>query len=699
MKKQASNPDKYFNISTVNEIDYREITRTDLQSEKLQNLFKDKFDSFILAAIEELNYMKKIWEKAALYYEGFQPKLGFSGDLMQAYANSSGLREMKIDKDNSVPYIDNIIKQAHDAIIGEYTSVKKSVQVSAGGISRFHQIAKKYQNILKYFDSNISGFDEDDNEDIWIDYRVPAIDLMILYGYCSTKMRYNKYRKLKSGGAIEMETVEPMEILIDPLAKNKYFKDANIKARRRAVEINEARDYLTKRYGIDKKKIVADTEVMSFGFLRNKKSSSLGDKHNEYITLYEIEHRRKYFDKTKYSTIHKLKVPEGWEEPEIEQENNVYFECLYNPVLGVIDHNINPLQQYSLTDYFDQTSRLRQYPLSRHEFFWTLQDFNNMGKTLLADNARQQNILRLFITRAIGEEFGPEVMQKFLRIGGALDVPESVGELNKQIHQVQMDTNLRPEVYELFQTAEKNLKEISQRTNPMDGEFPSDKLAFRTVNTLIQQGRRAMSNIDISITRAAIQESKLIYKMAKNYFNDDMMIEVTGDNPNNKARIPLGGKLKLVDYEKLVEANKMTIEQFEEENDVHYLHPKEPSIPDVPPQVIADKSIVVVNPLYEDDVVQIKVTMDFLADMKAADRVQALEYLFSNPEVGLAVFDQMLDALGFELEKDEIKKKVDERNRFKFIEEEIQKRGPQAEQAIMNALQNLDVQQMVEQKQ
>jgi hypothetical protein len=59
----------------------------------------------------------------------------------------------------------------------------------------------------------------------------------------------------------------------------------------------------------------------------------------------------------------------------------------------------------------------------------------------------------------------------------------------------------------------------------------------------------------------------------------------------------------------------------------------------------------------------------------------------------------MLDALGFELEKDEIKKKVDERNRFKFIEEEIQKRGPQAEQAIMNALQNLDVQQMVEQKQ
>jgi len=385
-----------------------------------------------------------------------------------------------------------------------------------------------------------------------------------------------------------------------------------------------------------------------------------------------------------------LEVPQEYKsaEPEIEKESNTYFKALFNKNLGVIDHGVNKYAQYTFTPYVDQQSRIRLRPIMRSEYFWVLQDVNNIGKTLMMDNARQQNIVRLFIAQELEAEYGTATMERFLRAGGIFSV-KNVEDLNKMMKTIE-GPGLKPEVYELFRTASADLRSISQRTNPLDGEFPKDRLASRTLNTLINQSRKSLSGIDTNIAYAAVKESQLICKIVKNEMTDEQILVLTGDK---QKRIPLNGKMDLFKYQKLLDENKMTIEDFEEKNDVRYVLPPLPKpgeMPVIPPDELMKRTVVIINPIYHGDKVSINLKFEFEEERKRLDRVSALQYLFDNPAIGKAVLPYMLDALGFSAEKEEILEKIDEQNQFRMIEKMIADRGPEAEKIIMEALKNYD---------
>lgn len=673
------------------DIDCRSIGTKNLKDRKIQDFLRDRFDRHIQSADAELKFMKPLYEKAALYFEGHQFKVG-SGlitEPMMEFAKNNGVGtdQLRKDDNNVVWYPDNIIKPAIDAIVGEYTDVEKAVSVTSGGIERTTHVAAKYKAIIEYHNDHIAGIDEDDEENMWIDYRIPAIETMILMGLAWSNIDFNNRRKLSIGGAIQMEVIEPLDVLVDTNSVKKYFKDGEIFCRRKGIQIDRARKYLSEKFKIDPNKISADSDgIIHKSLLDRSKNRNIygGD---EYVTLYEFEYRKLYTDKTKLSDEMEIDVPEEYKkvEPEVEKETNTYFKALWMPGLGCIDHKVNPYKQYSLTPYYDQQSRLRVYPKMRSEYFWVLQDVNNIGKTLLMDNARQQNIIRLFIAAELAAEYGEDTMARFLRAGGIFTV-KNVDDLGKMMKEVE-GPGLKPEVYDLFKMASEDLRNISQRTNPMDGEFPKNRLASRTVNTLIGQSRKALNGLDTNIGYAAVKESQLICKIVRNELTDDQILEMTGGK-----KTALNGKMSLMKYQELVQANKSTIEEFEETNDVRYLYPKLPTagtVPTISPAEIAKRTVVVINPLYHNDKVSIQVKMKFGADLEKYDRTSALSYLFDNPQVGMAVFPLLLDALGFETEKPDIMEKVKENDRYRFIVDAITQAGPEGEAAVMQVLQQL----------
>jgi hypothetical protein len=137
----------------------------------------------------------------------------------------------------------------------------------------------------------------------------------------------------------------------------------------------------------------------------------------------------------------------------------------------------------------------------------------------------------------------------------------------------------------------------------------------------------------------------------------------------------------------------MTIEDFEEKNDVRYVLPPLPKpgeMPVIPPDELMKRTVVIINPIYHGDKVSINLKFEFEEERKRLDRVGALQYLFDNPIIGKAVLPFMLDALGFSAEKEEILEKIDEQNQFRMIEKLIADRGPEAEKIIMEALKNYD---------
>ena len=675
-------------------IDCRNINKKNLKDKEIQYFLKEYFDDFIDDADSKLKEMQPLWEKASLYYEGHQQPVGTYTDLVARFQskNLSGTDQLKKDSEtNIIWYPDNIIKQAVDSIIGEYTDVKKSISVSSGGINKAKNIAKKYQSIIEYHNTHIAGIDEDDEEDIWVDYRIPAIENMILFGLSWTKINFNPNRKLKLGGAIEMETIEPIEVLVDPKSKKKYFKDMMIVAKRVAIPIEDARELVAK-YGIDPKELGSDSDSLTYQSLLNRGINEINSK-QEYVTFYHIEYRKFYSDKTKLSDVHQLDVPDSFKktEPSITQDTYTFFNCLYHKQLGTLSHDLNTYKQFSLTPYYNQQSRLRLFPKMHSEYFWVLQDVNNIGKTLLMDDARQQNIIRLFIGEQLANEYGDDVLRRFMRIGGTLTV-KSVEDIRKQMYEYKSE-GLKPEVYKLFELAKQDLKEISQRTNPLDGEFPKNRLASRTVNTLISQSRKSLNYIDINITYAAIKESQLMYKIIRDEMTEEQIMVMTSESKSDAKRIPVNAKMDLLKYQQLIQANETTLEEFESENDVRYIYPVIPGKNELPikkPEELALKTVVAVNPLMHSDNVSINVVLDFEAEREKYDKAQALTYLFDKQEVGMAVFPQLLEALGLENDSREIMEKVEDRNKMKPIEDAILQR-PGSEQIVLQALQQYDM--------
>ena len=219
-----------------------------------------------------------------------------------------------------------------------------------------------------------------------------------------------------------MEMIEPIEVLVDVNCKKKYFKDMMIVAKRVAMPIQAARTLLESK-GIDPQQVGADSDAMTYQTLLNRNRNNYDTK-DEYVTLYYVEYRKFYVNKTTLSQVNGVKVPEEYvkQEPKLNEETYTFFNCLYHKTLGAITHEINSYKQFSYTPYYNQQSRLRLFPKMHSEFFWVLQDVNNIGKTLMLDNARQQNIIRLFIGEQLGKQFGDKVLQRFMRIGGVLTV-------------------------------------------------------------------------------------------------------------------------------------------------------------------------------------------------------------------------------------------------------------------------------------
>lgn len=664
-------------------------------TEEQQKVLKDIFDCIIQESTDKISEMKETWDMAALYKAGKQVPLGRDMNVMQLYEKINKIDGVEYDKKkNKLFYVNNKIGEVCDSTTGRYMQMRKKINVSAGSLTKFKSMARKWERFISYMDRHIAGIDDDDYEDMWMDYRIPCINYMITYGFCLSYENFNPFRKLKEtggAGAIEVETISPYEALIDPMgAKKHYFKSSRYMGRRKLVEVNEAREYLS-RFGIDPGKVDSDAEIA----FEDEKLNMKAEK-KQYVTLYFIEPRRMYYGKKGAGDSYKdFETPEQYKQdgtgefPEVEEQKNCYFKAIYNKNLGCIVFGKNELGQFRYTPWINKESDLRLHPIGEPERLKPYNDILNITTSKYIDDVRTAGIIRGFIAKKLVEEYGQETVDAFMEGGGILPV-DSGTMANIKDHVSFLDVpNVDPEIKNLYQMFVEDIERQGYRTNPNDGNYPTQRLAENTVKTLIAQSEIPMTEKEIHINWAATKETQLMIKMAKKYYNEEQMIKILKENPNSPSYIPYNALRSYPEYLEMVQQFGMTVEKFEEENDVDYLIPKVmPTNYSIPPEAMMQQWRVAINRVDPDDDISVQVELDPDYDNKKEMVRQGIQFLFQQPNVGMAVIEELLEVLELEDKKEKIMSNINSNNIAMAIMNKIQMMGddPNVIQDVMSVI-------------
>ncbi|CAN5423693.1 hypothetical protein BH10BAC5_BH10BAC5_17030 [soil metagenome] len=669
--------------SSKKEINYLNIKLK--PSENESKSLKDVFECMITDSDAHRKMRMNDWERFINYYEGKHVPVGFTTNVMDVFnqMNQGGeLNSLTKDESGKIFYFNNKIREYVDAEVGEYINAKKTISCTPDYSLKHAQIATKWNRLLNYLNSNIAGIDEDDNEDLWTDYRIPAIIQMIKLGDSCTQTRYNPNRKIKMGGAIEVDTISPYEMLIDPDGRTKrYFKNSKYMIHEKEMRIDTAREF-AEQFGITD--LQADNQSI-------KRNSALffESMQKEYSTWYFIEFRKFYRNDYGYHKYLNYDVPDDVKEsmPKVKEEEWVYFQAIYHKQYGCVFFKQNPIKQFSYSWYCNQESDRMLYHISDVEKIGVYNDVLNVLSTRILNNIRDRDKVRMFIHDKLIENVGMDKVNKFLDVGGGLRVGKDteIDDIRKYVH-FQEIPGLPKEAYEFYDKVLGDIEKAGNRTAALDGEYPGQRIAKKTYDRVLEQSRKPTQFKHINIAWAATQETKLMYKIAATYYTEEHFIRQMDENPGAKGYAPMNAIWEMPAYMKFLENKKTTPQKFEETNDVTYLRGAIPGNLSIPPEVILQKMRVVINPLKEDGKIVPKCGFDWDYEKNNEYNRESILFLFADQRVGMAVFPKVLDVLGLTDDKEQILKSVEENSQGQFIINALSEAPPQVTEAAMKMI-------------
>lgn len=679
-------------------IDFRNINlKLSKDQDYLKALFEDwkqeSRDARTKSGIED------IWRKSIEYYEGHQLPLGFSDNyLLQFVAkNDSGLdfsksKFIKKDDKNQMYMIDNRIMDVIDGTLGEYTSVTKSTQVISDTITRNNGIERAIKELFGKYEKK---------KNIWTKVRMPAIRNQSKLGLGWTKLLDNPKRNLPIGD-IDFYSVHPSAVYFDPDDNTDFLDSNKYRIHSKRFSYQEATEFLVEKYGVNPHDIIPDSDSDNQDDYRIDNPAI-----TRRVTIDFIEFKKtyteKYINKSQVESLG-IDVDLG----ELEEEIDYYFYAVYNTHLGVLDFKINPntfntqvdFDKYTLTPYMNKRSELRQYPISDIEKLCNIQDLINITETLVLDNMRQRNLVRLLVRESLYEKYG-EAMDKWLRYGGVFPIDDEDGDMSKVFKEVDIQ-ELPPVTKDFLTIVLESFQNQTDRREPLQGDYPNQLLSGKAIQLIQGQGRRKLSYKDIAINYAGTQESMKMYTLFATQFTEEDYVNVLGAKKGDPKVVLFNAKRTLPEYEqvlddaglmddtskvmlKMLQPNdpmyfqkKMAVlkpisEKFESINEVIFVTPKTMQ---ENPLVNYSSTLVFINNLSIEDKVTVSITLDFDIDKDKNEEKAIAMQLYGNGS-GDYDFKFLLDDLGgkFADNKEEILAQRDKNKQLLQVQKMLEESG------------------------
>ena len=697
-----------------NKIDHRKIDLNDARTVSgLNVMFKEWWQDVLNS--RQNSGIEDIWARNILYYEGYQTPVGFTNNYLREFIKKNydkidPTNILKKDEKGLIYVIDNKLQDMVDAVIGEYTNIEKKASVLKDDSVKNNGIEKAVQNLYERYERK---------NDLWNTVTIPCIEDMILFGLAWDKVRYNPFRNPQQGGDIDFRDIDPRNVFPDPASKKKYFSDANFIIHREPMELEIAKEFLSKFPKADISKVVADSEFTLSNKVQTDDISIA--RNNNYVDVLFIEYKKTYTDDIqKKQEFQQEEISTG----QIQEERDYYFYAIYTQSTGIVHHELNQNTwsndnyfKYYLTPYFNKKSRVRVYPQSDIEKLANIQDIINISKTLILDSARKRNIIRAFVKDKIYNEY-PDLVEQFLEMGGLFPVPGDE-DMRTQVLPISLP-DLPKEIYEFMAMAEKSFESQSDSESALRGDYPNSGVpSGKAIENLVSQKRKKLSNKDVNINWAVTQRAKKMYTIFAFNFDEEMYLRLMDSKKNDPKITILNGIRTFPEYiELLIEAGlvdeqtqqnlqmipqtdpdyfskiQQLIEQasdkFSETNEVEFFH-SEVGIDGqrLPAFHVYQTATCFINHLSKDDRLDIKISLNYDSERQKTEEKVIATNMWQN---GRFPDDMYLELLGgfFADNKDEIITKMDAKSREMMIAKEIEERGPEFAQAIAQLMQEFD---------
>ncbi len=622
------------------------------------------------------------WDLYQYYYEGYQTPIGTTDSALQEFVNKNSstldTRNFRIqrDKDNIIYFTDNKIGRVIDGATSDFTSVKKNTIVENDDFTSNDNIEYSVQNWFTQWEQQ---------KRVWEQTRQVNIKQMMIYGISWGSVNYNPRVNIPYGEITE-EVLHPKDVLIDIYCLQKYFLDTRYVIKKKRLELEEAKKFF-KRLGVDESKIYPDDPVTE----KVSKESIIGD--NQYVTVYIGEYRKSYTEEISLAETMGLDIPDLPKEDTIEREEMWYFDFIYNRLTGTVYHSEAKYYdksdttnwQFKTVPYFNKESGITLYPVADMRELMNIQDTINILKSLLFNNARQKNIVRMMVKKNLKETYG-DMFETWLKYGGVLPIDEEE-DIKKAIDHFEIP-DLPKETYQFLDITEQTMKSATVYHESMMGEYPEKGDISGIAIQKLQAMQRQRNNYKgDNIAWAVTTLANKIYRILAEEYTEEHFVKVNSRNKSDMQYIPMCAVWTLAMYEEFLQKvyPGLSLEEssakFEEHNDVliEYTMQNPENGTELSAEEIAkDKSLVFINHLRDinNKAYPLKIKVEFAWDNdtnQLEDRIIASE-LFDK---GYYPFDMYLRKLGgdFALEAEEIIRKVKEERQDKQLLEQIELRG------------------------
>jgi len=662
--------------------------------------------------------MISLWNKCDLYREGFQVPVGFTNSALTKFIehNTAMFRniqnndedapsDMVIDDQNQIYFVDNKIGNIFNEMLGEYTDVKRVTQIIHDSNPRNNGLENALSKIFEKIEKR---------KQLWEVTRMPCIEGMLLYGTSWSRFAYNS-RRYYPHGDIQTKVIHPKDVLIGK-TREKYYADSPYRIYKQYVELEAARRYLFDNFGIDPNEVSADSDdTLPDTRVIDNNDMHLGVK--QIVTFYHVEWRETYMD------LNVVDVPDGdGIKQTIREERDYYFYAIYTKSVGIPHFEINKntysnqdYDKFTVTPYVDVHSNTRTWALSTIEQLINIQDFINITKSLLLDNARQRNIIRAVVKQRITDKYG-DLWDRFLRFGDPLPLDEDI-DINRAIKFVEIP-GLPKEVYDFLSVAENSLASQAVTRDVLRGEYPSSDLSGTAIKQIRQEARRRMNYKDVNITWATTQEAYKLYNIVANEFTEEDFVNMTKQKDSNSGVIIYNAVKLLPDYLKFLAVNGIDQKKFEAHNEVEIVQNATKSLdsfdpvvansaaieaqkylevnPEIPPDLKGNPeavkamanifarmrtTLVFINKLSPKDEMVINVELDFDEQRRKDTDRQTAIWLFGQ---GKYPFEMLLEDLGgqFAVNSDRIIELQRQYDLALQLQQQIEQRGPEFVNAV-----------------
>lgn len=651
--------------------DFRQIDITRYEDKKyLDSLF----NQWIVMDEEELIKVIPEYDKYEKYYDNQITPEGFKTDAIAVLKeNNIDYDKLIVDSENTLFVPVNKLRSIINRMVGEYTSVKKETKVTSANPKN----RKAIELARKVIDN------AETSQQIWKKVIRPNVFSQALLGEGWAYVNYNSKVDYPLG-RIEILKLSPREVLVQKDSKDIYFQDSTRFTRIIRMKLNKAKDFI-KRAGGNPDAVGPDSD---YG---NKDSARQNKEYIEqYVTFHEIFFKEKY---TEYYKWDDTQNPNAMfknadlNDYDLEQEEEYHFRAIYHKTLGVLKYEKNEYNMPWLICFFNETNLSGGRARGDGYFVWKFVALYSVLATLIVDNLRRQHKEIIGISEKIYDEYFDKITEAY-NDGGYVPVPEggTLQNINRK--------DLSQSIIVVMQLIKDLMEEAGNTTDLAEGDMPNSYLSTKSINNLLSQYRRKFSYKDENIEWAVEQINTLIYRIISKEFTPAHWIKIQDVKPGSPEYVPINQINTLQEYEQYIQEQNINIEQFEQDNDVHYIMPKI----SLPMEISRQFTLVVINPLDDGLDMTVEVKFDFDAKRDSTEKASRGQLMRT---AGLMPDDRYLvDVGGYsETEATEMLKKVYGQNEAMQIGSEITKRGHEFMQMIANMIMQYDVMQQQQKQQ